>query len=399
MVSNSKVVKGRVDALGTGPHQGNCERDKNPGNVTGLGREAIAKAVLHEGLSIRETAKKFKVNPKTVVLWVKHARAGEVYDHRAGRSYTRTVLAPGVLSHLDTIFSQAPATNRTALALFVKKLPTQQMSKRSLRRAKKELGYVSRVRPEKPYLSPAHAAARLAYAQEHLKWKAADWERVMWTDETKGEQCTQGIKHIILKKGQQPPPRFHFKGKVSVMMWGGVSCRGKLPLWHTPFVPSTTRANDMRRKENQTRAKRQAHMRAKKAAITSIDSNTYINKVLKPLVVPFMKKHPYMSFVQDNAPCHGKGSATSQVAKLLHKNGIKVVRHPPNSPDLNVIEFVWRDCKQDPAVALCTTKEDIVRVYRKVYNEYPVSNLKKYCAKMPEIMKKLIETNGYDSTV
>ena len=41
----------------------------------------------------------------------------------------------------------------------------------------------------------------------------------------------------------------------------------------------------------------------------------------------------------------------------------------------------------------------MVRVYREVYNDYPVAKLKKYCAKMPEVMKKLIDTNGYEATI
>ena len=102
-----------------------------------------------------------------------------------------------------------------------------------------------------------------------------------------------------------------------------------------------------------------------------------------------------MFFLQDNAPCHGKGSEESLAITFLKKHKIKYLKHPPNSPDLSLVELVWRDIKQLPELALCRTKEDLAAAYTKAWDKYKLPVMKKYCKKMPELMAKLIETKGY----
>ena len=52
--------------------------------------------------------------------------------------------------------------------------------------------------------------------------------------------------------------------------------------------------------------------------------------------------------------------------------------------------------KQLPELALCRTKEEIEEAYTKAWNKYSLSYMKKYCEKMPELMKKVVETKGYE---
>jgi len=398
MVSNSKAVKGRVEAIGTAfvvhrDGQQHC-RGKTPGNLTDLGRAAVAQAVLHGGLSIRAAAKKFGIAKKTVEKWKKHGQAGEVYDHRPGHSGRKRRHSRATL---DAVLSTKPATNRIAVALY-KRQSKKSLSVRMIRKVKKELGYVSRVRPTRIFLSAEHAQKRVEYAKQFQHWTAKDWEQnVLWTDETKGEQTTNGVKHQILKAGEQPQPRFHFKTKVSVMLWGGMTGHSKLPMHCMPFKPTTTPANDMRLKSNRRdKAKKAAAAKAKKSVKTAINSDDYIENVLKKIVLPFIKKNPHVFLLHDNAPCHGLGSTNSQVHAWLVKNKVKVMPHPPSSPDLNMIEFVWRDIKQNPEVALCKTKEEIEAAYRKLFDKYSLPLFRKYCAKMPAKLKKVIDSNGYD---
>ena len=73
---------------------------------------------------------------------------------------------------------------------------------------------------------------------------------------------------------------------------------------------------------------------------TKLNSRNYISGILEPFL-PFWrrfargKRDSY--YMQDNAPCH-KGKV---VTEWLGKKKIKVLDWPPQSLDLNPIEYVW----------------------------------------------------------
>uniref|UniRef100_A0A914Z5T6 Tc1-like transposase DDE domain-containing protein n=1 Tax=Panagrolaimus superbus TaxID=310955 RepID=A0A914Z5T6_9BILA len=46
--------------------------------------------------------------------------------------------------------------------------------------------------------------------------------------------------------------------------------------------------------------------------------------------------------VQDNAPCH----KSLHTMAFMHTMGIRLACFPPNSPDFNPIEYLWRDLKR-----------------------------------------------------
>jgi transposase len=68
---------------------------------------------------------------------------------------------------------------------------------------------------------------------------------------------------------------------------------------------------------------------------------------------------------------------------------------PPNSPDLNPIELVWRWIKGKVAGEMLRTKENIVTRYTYWWNQFPLELYKKYTDKLPELMKELKKSKGY----
>jgi hypothetical protein len=73
----------------------------------------------------------------------------------------------------------------------------------------------------------------------------------------------------------------------------------------------------------------------------SINSEQYCEHTL-PLVERHITLHPYLKFMQDNAPAH----SSKYTKTWLQTHGITVIKWPPNSPDLNPIEIVWNWIKQ-----------------------------------------------------
>ena len=55
----------------------------------------------------------------------------------------------------------------------------------TVRRALVEAGLEASAKVEKPLLSKMNVASRLEFARLHQYWTFADWERVIWSDETK----------------------------------------------------------------------------------------------------------------------------------------------------------------------------------------------------------------------
>jgi hypothetical protein len=93
------------------------------------------------------------------------------------------------------------------------------------------------------------------------------------------------------------------------------------------------------------------HMMKKGPSCGGVDNLRYTYEVLEPLLIPFWKelmveRHdpdtfecdqlPYV-FQQDNAPSH----ASKWTQRRLQKEGIPLLKHIGNSPEMNSIEGVW----------------------------------------------------------
>ena len=79
-----------------------------------------------------------------------------------------------------------------------------------------------------------------------------------------------------------------------------------------------------------------------KTELVVLDGNVIpqsnINDVLRPVVVPFMRRHiPRGLFQQDNARAH----SARDTMQLLNQNGINVLDRPSFSPDLSPLEHLW----------------------------------------------------------
>ena len=79
---------------------------------------------------------------------------------------------------------------------------------------------------------------------------------------------------------------------------------------------------------------------------------------------------------------------------FLKKMKVSVLKLPPNSPDLNPIELVWRWIKDRVAGKVLRTKEEIVAEYEKQWDELPLSTYDKWVKVLPDLVRELKRTRG-----
>ena len=60
-----------------------------------------------------------------------------------------------------------------------------EVSSNTVRKVLKRNGFVARVKQKKPLLSKTHQKTRLEFAEKYKYWTVEDWNKVVWSDESK----------------------------------------------------------------------------------------------------------------------------------------------------------------------------------------------------------------------
>ena len=163
----------------------------------------------------------------------------------------------------------------------------------------------------KPRISSKNKKCRLAFANEHVLWSQEKWQMVHFSDESKFLLIgSDGKTYVRLKVDEELSSKcleasVKFGGG-SVMVWGMISGDGVGPL---------------------------VRLQGK------VNAGVYkqLGKDYVLLVLRNSTKQPSI-FMQGNAPCH----KAMIVMNFLKAENVTVMDWPPQSPDLNPIENVWK---------------------------------------------------------
>lgn len=95
-------------------------------------------------------------------------------------------------------------------------------------------------------------------------------------------------------------------------------------------------------------------------------------------------------FQQDNAPCH-----TSRVSmSWFEKKGIKVMKWPPQSPDLNPIENLWSELGKRVRIHKTNSKKELEAKLHDEWLKIENQTCAKLVANMKTRIKAVIKAKG-----
>jgi hypothetical protein len=360
---------------------------------------------MDNGDDLIPAAKKAKINVKTARGIKKRADKIIVYcdenDLPPPSLHDRLIIAPKpgrhrVLTELDInqldVAIGQDRRHRDMYQFEVAKEMGLEVSKNTIRTAATSVGY-HRVNPTKKLaLTPIQEAIRYEIALSRKDWTMDDWRRVSFSDEASilvGEH--RGPHKISRKVDERYDPdciEVRYNNYSEAMFWGTFSYdfKGPCHVYLKGTAADKKRYNAIIKAHNDLqlpaiRAEwgiKVAKDKAKWLALNRLKPGKpalfenfrkkhrlimrrergkggiywmrYRYEVVEPLVVPYMYERslqrphdpddlnvPGPIFQQDNAPSH----ISHWTLEYLQQEGIEVLEHPGNSPDMSAIEKGW----------------------------------------------------------
>lgn len=143
------------------------------------------------------------------------------------------------------------------------------------------------------------------------------------------------------------------------------------------------------------------HIMEAEPGCKNITQAAYANQILDGPLGDTVGEFPGWFVVEDNAPVHGRKNTKKNQSicnKLRKLYRIHSIDWPPNSPDLNPIEKIWRILKsrlrsRKPlgGWSLEELKKAVTEVW---YNEISIEEINRQIDTMPERIAQVIERKG-----
>lgn len=282
--------------------------------------------------------------------------------------------------------SGRPRTGRTPSKIKVVRERLRRNPARSIRKLAAELNMSTstthrllhedlRMRPFKKRkvhgLTEAQKVKRFQRSQVLLDWHADD--EIIFSDEKIFllQESFNPQQHRNWAVSLQDVPTdkklvTRFQNVVSVMVWGAICKRGKLPL---VFIEKGVKVNQQ----------------------------VYLEAVLKAHLLPEALKlfgNDYFCFQQDGAPSHTAKTVQDWCEENL-TDFISKDEWPPSSPDLNPLDFcIWSYMQNRLDVKKISTSEGLKKRLMKIWDDIPIEVVRASCESFEKRLKLVRRARG-----
>jgi transposase len=204
---------------------------------------------------------------------------------------------------------------------------------------------------------------RLSFAEGYGGWTEADWERVIFSDETHIEVWGRSRVWVQRPSGAAFDPEYltnRVPHSDRVTLWGCFCARGvgQAETFVGPFI-------------------------AKKYC------EVLQGNLLQTARHFYPREHWW--FQQDNAPQHSSRAART----WFSQHGVDLLDFPPYSPDLNPIENLWAIVKKRVEERLARTIDEVEAVLKEEWEALDAELLTKLAHSMPARCAKVVANHGH----
>ncbi|KFM71407.1 Transposable element Tcb2 transposase, partial [Stegodyphus mimosarum] len=207
-------------------------------------------------------------------------------------------------------------------------------------------------------LTSVQRQARFQWCRAHSHWNVTDWSRLVFSDEPPFELSPDDQRRRVWRRpGQQCDTNLtvfrQTDRQPGVMGWGAISFHSR-----TPLV----------------------------VICRNLTAQRYVGEVLRPVVLPFMSRHHWLTFQQDNARPH-----TAHVSATC-RSACRTLPWPARSPDLSAIEHVWSIMGR--ALQPARDVDDLMRQLDRIWRDIPQEDIRKLYQSMPSRVTACIRARG-----
>lgn len=320
-------------------------------------------SLLRNGQSIRSISRLTHSSFSTIVR-IRRAHSRSLNRARYGRP---RILTQREERFLVRMFSTGQFLNAVQAQRELKNDYNIEISAQSIRDALKRNGMRARIRRKKPLLNDRHKKKRMKFARKTKNWTLSDWDKVVWSDESKFTVFGTGGRQYYWKRAGEALRSHHIKPTVkhgggSVMVWGCMVAEG------IGFL-----------------CRIQGNMDA------ALYQEILQDEFLETLKWYGLKKEE-IQFQRDNDPKH----TAKSTEKWLKKNKIKVLEWPPQSPDLNPMEHIWSelDRRIRNRSKLPTNQEELWKAMEEEWDQIEADFCRKLVDTMPARVNAVLKARG-----